>query len=61
MSRGAVDIDIENVESGVYLWGALVTKRSGWSAAVSAGYYPFCTWDPMSNEVEGRLFAGFWA
>ena len=54
-----VDIDMENVEEGVYLWGALVTGRSG-RAAVAAGYQPFCTWEPMTGDSEARLFAGFW-
>jgi predicted RecB family nuclease len=55
-----VDIDMENVEDGVYLWGALVTNRSAWSAA-PAGYRAFCTWDPMTEEAEAALFAQFWA
>jgi len=55
-----VDIDMENVEDGVYLWGALVTDRSA-SGAVPAGYRPFCTWDPMTSQAEAGLFAGFWA
>jgi RNase_H superfamily len=55
-----VDIDMENTESGVYLWGALVTDRSG-QDAVPAGYHPFCTWDPMTSAVETGLFAQFWA
>jgi predicted RecB family nuclease len=54
-----VDIDMENVEEGVYLWGALVTDRSG-RDAVPAGYRPFCTWEPMTGEAEAGLFAGFW-
>jgi hypothetical protein len=44
-----VDIDMENVEDGVYLWGALVTNRSAWSAAPD-GYRAFCTWNPMRGH-----------
>jgi predicted RecB family nuclease len=54
-----VDIDMENVEEGVYLWGALVTDRSGRDAA-PAGYRPFCTWNPITSEAEAALFTGFW-
>jgi predicted RecB family nuclease len=54
-----VDIDMENVEEGVYLWGALVTDRSGRGAA-PVGYRPFCTWDPMTGDVEAGLFTEFW-
>ena len=54
-----VDIDMENVEDGVYLWGALVTDRSGRDAG-PVGYHPFCTWEPMTAEVEAGLFAEFW-
>jgi RNase_H superfamily len=55
-----VDIDMENVEEGVYLWGTLVTDRSG-QDVVADGYRPFCTWYPVSSEVEVALFAEFWA
>jgi hypothetical protein len=54
-----VDIDMENVEDGVYLWGALVTDRSGRGAG-PVGYRPFCTWDPMTGEAEAGLFTRFW-
>jgi predicted RecB family nuclease len=55
-----VDVDMENAEDGVYLWGALVTNRSAGSP-VPAGYRAFCTWDRMTGEAEARLFAEFWA
>ena len=55
-----VDIDMENVEDGVYLWGALVTSRSAGSP-VPVGYRPFCTWDRLTRQAEARLFAEFWA
>ncbi len=58
-----VDIDMENVEEGVYLWGALVTGRSGKAsvAGVAGGYRPFCTWEPLTGETEAAVFAAFWA
>jgi predicted RecB family nuclease len=55
-----VDIDMENVEEGVYLWGALVTNRLAGRPA-PAGYRAFCTWEPMTGEAEARLFTEFWA
>jgi len=54
-----VDIDMENTQDGVYLWGALVTPRSGWAGA-PAGYHSFRTWKPMTGQVESDLFAEFW-
>jgi predicted RecB family nuclease len=54
-----VDIDMENVEEGVYLWGALVTDRSG-RDVVASGYRAFCVWDPMTGDLEAALFTDFW-
>jgi len=54
-----VDIDMENVEDGVYLWGALVTDRSG-RGVVPVGYRAFCTWEPMTSDAEAGLFTEFW-
>jgi predicted RecB family nuclease len=54
-----VDIDMENVEDGVYLWGALVPDRSGRSG-VPTGYRRFSTWEPMTAESEADVFGEFW-
>ena len=54
-----VDIDMENVEEGVYLWGVLVTDRSG-RDVVPGGYRAFCAWGPMTGDVEAALFGEFW-
>lgn len=61
LPRGDVelDIDLENVEEGVYLWGTLVTDRSG--SGVQTGYRPFVTWEPLNQEVEVSLFEQLWA
>ena len=55
-----VDIDMENVEDGVYLWGALVTDRSG-QADIETGYKAFTTWDAMTPASEVELFREFWS
>jgi hypothetical protein len=54
-----VDIDMENVEDGVYLWGALVTDRSG-RGLVPVGYRAFVTWEPLGPASEAALFGEFW-
>ena len=51
---------MENVEDGVYLWGALVTDRSGRGGIVE-GYEPAYTWSTLTPEVETDLFVKFWS
>jgi predicted RecB family nuclease len=52
-----VDVDMENVEDGVYLWGALLTDRT--TEPVSA-YHHFVTWEPLTLEEQARNFVRFW-
>jgi len=53
-----VDIDMENVEEGVYLWGNLVTDRT--TGRGQPAYVPFCTWEPLTNDVETGNSLRFW-
>jgi len=58
-----VDLDMENVEDGVYLWGTLVTVHAG-ALYVPSGYRTFTTWEPLDGRDglgESGLFAEFWA
>ena len=50
---------MENVEDGVYLWGALVTDRSG-RGLVPDGYRAFVTWEALSPTGEASVFGDFW-
>ena len=54
-----VDVDMENVEDGCYLWGCLVTDRSG-ADLVLPGYRAFVTWEPMTPDVETANSLAFW-
>jgi predicted RecB family nuclease len=53
-----VDIDMESVEQGVYLWGALVTERLG--SGATSEYHPFVTWEPLTAEAELANSLRFW-
>ena len=59
--RGAVevDVDMENAEDGVYLWGARVTSRAA-RGGVPDGYRAFRTWAPLTAAAEAALFTEFW-
>ena len=54
-----VDVDMENVEDGCYMWGCLVTDRSGADLALP-GYRAFVTWEPMTPDVETANSLVFW-
>jgi predicted RecB family nuclease len=55
-----LDVDMENVEEGVYLWGVLTTDRSG-GAPVDEGYRAYVTWEPeLGAEASAALTGRFW-
>ena len=54
-----IDIDMENVLDGVYMWGTQVTDRTG-TDLVEPGYRAFATWDPLASETEYENFIRFW-
>jgi predicted RecB family nuclease len=54
-----VDIDMENVEDGVYLWGALVSSISG-ESSTDLGYRAFADWSEINPDIEAAVFSDFW-
>ncbi len=48
---------MENVNEGVYLWGALHRDRT---AGAAPEYIPFVTWEPLDDEEELRVFISMW-
>jgi len=54
-----LDVDMENVADGAYLWGVHVTDRSG-SGLVTPGYHAFVDWDADAVAAGARAFAAFW-
>ncbi len=57
-----VDIDMENIETGVYLWGTLTSASPSAVSAIdpATGYRPFYSWDPMSPAVQAGVLERFW-
>ena len=53
-----VDIDMENVAEGVYLWGNLVRNRA--TGPVTPEYVPFVTWEDLIGDVEAQNSLAFW-
>ncbi len=53
-----IDIDMESVSAGAYMWGTLVTDRSG-SGLVEPAYRSFVTWEPLAQAEEAN-FMEFW-
>jgi predicted RecB family nuclease len=57
-----VDVDMESIATGCYLWGTLVSRSPAATARVDAedGYRAFVTWQPMTPEVEAANASEFW-
>ena len=54
-----VDVDMENSEVGVYLWGTLLTDRRNLETPHSE-YISFVTWDPITPDLEAENSFAFW-
>ncbi len=54
-----VDVDMENVNGGCYLWGTLLDVR-GAAGSESSSFIPFFSWDPDTAVGEIEAFVGFW-
>ena len=53
-----IDIDMENVNEGVYLWGVLINDRTKLDTVPA--YVPFVSWEPIDDEVELEVFLAMW-
>ncbi|HSZ35612.1 MAG TPA: TM0106 family RecB-like putative nuclease [Acidimicrobiales bacterium] len=53
-----VDVDMESINDGCYLWGALGTDRR--TAGAAAEYVSFATWDVDIESGELVAFEKFW-
>jgi predicted RecB family nuclease len=53
-----IDVDMENSESGVYLWGVRISRtgEDSWSPY----YLPFVSWDALDGDEEAEVFTRFW-
>lgn len=60
--RGTVeiDVDMENVDEGVYLWGALTRSPDGSVTVPRPGYHPFVCWSSLDPDTEAELVADLW-
>jgi len=54
-----VDVDMENTEVGVYLWGCLVTDRSD-REVPRCEYISFLTWEALTPSRETENSLAFW-
>jgi predicted RecB family nuclease len=54
-----VDVDMESIEQGVYLWGVLLLDRARQGA--TSEYRAFATWEPLESDVELKNSLRFWA
>ena len=54
-----VDVDMENVNEGCYLWGTLLNVR-GAGGPESSTFVPFVSWNPDIGVGEIEAFLGFW-
>ncbi len=53
-----VDVDMENVGEGCYLWGTLLTRHNG-PAAAESEFIPFASWDPDTSIGEVDALSAF--
>jgi predicted RecB family nuclease len=54
-----VDVDMESIEQGVYLWGVLLLDRTKQGATPE--YRAFATWERLESDVELENSLQFWA
>jgi len=54
-----IDVDMENVSDGCYLWGTLLNERDA-SGTVASEFMPFVSWNPDTAVGELEAFLAFW-
>ena len=54
-----IDVDMENVSDGCYLWGTLLNERDA-SGSMASEFVPFASWNPDTAVGELEAFRAFW-